>query len=29
MSDEIMTRLVVGEPMTVTLGRPVGQRLNE
>lgn len=28
MSDEIITRLVVGEPMTVTLGRPVGQRLN-
>lgn len=28
MSDEIITRFVVGEPVTVTLGRPVGQRLN-
>jgi hypothetical protein len=26
MSDEIITRLVVGDPMRVTLGRPVGQR---
>lgn len=29
MSDELITRLVVGEPMRVQLGRPVGQRLEK